>query len=114
MKHNSLRVTRMVQELMNFSFTIGATNINLNVVEDEKEYRITFKCNFLDCPEAKINKIQKLLKCGKNDEMEEYYWALAGESDTDSELSIVGMMSDKIEVNITPNEAVEILIWRYK
>jgi hypothetical protein len=45
--------------------------------------------------------------------MEEFYWELTGESDHDSELSIVGMMIDKVEF-IHENESLKIILYRYK
>lgn len=114
MKHNKLRITRIVEELMNYFFSLGATNISVNINEDEKKYTIFFKSNCNDCRKEKFDELSRLLKCGKNEEMEEYYWALTGECDSDSELSLVGMMIDESEVNLLPGKGVEITLYRYK
>lgn len=114
MKHNKLRITRIVEELMNYFFSLGATNLYVNINEEEKRYKIFFKCNCGSCAEEKIDEVSKLLKCGKNEEMEEYYWALTGECDSDSELSLIGMMIDESEVNYLPGDGVEITLYRYK
>lgn len=114
MKHNKLRITRIVEELMNYFFSLGTTNISVNVNEDEKKYRILFRCNCENCTEEKIDDISRLLKCGKNEEMEEYYWTLTGECDSDSELSLVGMMIDDSEINFIPGEGIEITLYRNK
>jgi hypothetical protein len=114
MKHDKLRISKMVDELMNYFFSLGATDINVNVNEDEKKYKIFFKCNCGSCTKEKIDEVSKLLKCGKHEEMEEYYWALTGESDTNSELSLVGMMTDKSEVKFVPGDRIEITLYRNK
>lgn len=114
MKNNKLRISRIVDELMNYFFSLGATNISVNINEDEKGHRIFFKCNCGNCAKEKIEEVSKLLKCGKNEEMEEYYWALTGECDSDSELSLVGMMTDEQEINFIPGDGVEIILYRIK
>ena len=45
--------------------------------------------------------------------MEEYYWELAGESDVDTELTLVGMMTDNAEINIS-EDMIEVVLYRYK
>lgn len=114
MKHDKIKISKIVEELMNYFFLLGTTNISININEDEKEYKIFFKCNCGNCTKEKIDEVSKLLKCGKHEEIEEYYWGLTGESDRDSELSIVGMMTDKSEVNFIPGDGVEITLYRNK
>lgn len=114
MKHNKQRITRIVEELMNYFFYLGATNISVNVNEDEKKYTIFFKCNCGSCAKDKIEEISRLLKCGKNEEMEEYYWALTGECDSDSELSLIGMMVDESKIDFVPGDGVQIILSRFK
>lgn len=114
MKHNKLRIARIVEELMNYFFSLGATNISVNLNEDEEKYKIYFKSNCEGICQGKFDELSRLLKCGKNEEMEEYYWALTGESDMDSELSLVGMMIDESEVKLLDDKEVEITLYRYK
>lgn len=114
MKHNKLRITRIVEELMNYFFSMGVTEISVNINEDEKRYSIFFRCNWGNCSKETIDEVTRLLKCGKNEEMEEYYWALTGECELDSELSLIGMMIDESDINYTQGEGVEITLYRNK
>ena len=53
------------------------------------------------------------MKCEKSEEMEEFFWELAGESDVDTEITIVGMMCDEKKLSIT-DDRIEIKLKRYK
>ncbi|WIF95716.1 hypothetical protein [Caminicella sporogenes] len=44
--------------------------------------------------------------------MEEYFWELTGDYDIDTELTLVGMMTDKAEINFNNNEIKVNLIRR--
>ena len=45
--------------------------------------------------------------------MEEYYWNLTGESDVDCELSLIGVMTDYVKVNLK-NNILKIELYRNK
>ena len=55
--------------------------------------------------------IQTLSTCSKQIELEEYYWELVGDSDIDSELTLVGAMVDEIDINVE-DETIEIILVR--
>lgn len=115
MKHTRFKISKMVDELITFFFSIGATNINVNVQETDELFEIYLKSNFSsNTPKEKINELCKLLKSGKREEMEGYYWYLAGDSDVDTELSLVGMMVDSCSINYNEDNDIEITLRRYK
>lgn len=113
MKHYKKRVSKIVDELITYFFAMGATDINMDLQETDDYYKIHFKSNYTENNEEKIEKMVKYLKCEKQEEMEEYYWELAGDSDVDTELSLVGMMTDKAEINIG-EDIIEVILYRYK
>jgi len=49
----------------------------------------------------------------RRQDIEEYYWALNGDNDSSSELSLVGMMTDSVDVNYT-NGVLKISLTRLK
>lgn len=114
MKHERLKVSKMVGELMNYLFYMGATDINIDFKETNTRFEIICKSNFEeeDAPK-KIEKLTKLLKSNKREEMEEYYWALVGDCDVANELSLVGMMVDESEIQYE-NKDIKITLYRYK
>lgn len=113
MKHLNMRITKIVNELITYFFSIGATNININLEEKDKYFKIFLKCNYSGKDKTKINTILKQLQCEKQTEVEEYYWELAGSSDMDNELTLVGMMIDDAKINIMEN-TIEITLYKYK
>jgi hypothetical protein len=113
MKHERLKISKMVGELMNYLFYMGATNINIDFKETESCFEIICRSNFQGDASKKIEKLTKLLKSNKREEMEEYYWALVGDCDVANELSLVGMMVDESEVQCE-GEDIKITLYRYK
>lgn len=113
MKHNKKRISKIVDELVTYFFTMGATDMNINLKEKKDYYKIFLKSNYTTKDKAKIEKLIKYLKCDKQEEMEEYYWELTGDCDVDTELTLVGMMTDKAEINIE-EDTIEVVLYRYK
>lgn len=114
MKHERLKISKMVSELMNYLFYMGASNINIDFKDTEEYYKIIAKSNYEEGSQKKIDKLVKLLNSAKREELEEYYWTLTGDCDVANELSLVGMMCDKAEVNLNSYDEIEINLYRYK
>lgn len=113
MKHLKKRIVKIVDEMMTYFFSIGATDININVFENEEMFKITFNSNYLIQCKSCIEELVKSLNCAKNQEMEEYYWELVGDCDVDTELPLVGMMINEAELDIE-DDFVEVILYRYK
>ncbi|QVK17443.1 hypothetical protein KHQ81_11370 [Mycoplasmatota bacterium] len=113
MKHRKKRISKITEELINYFFKIGATQIHIDVIEENNQFKVIFQSNIKDIKQDDIDILVKCLNCQKLEEMEEYYWELTGECDTDTELSIVGMMIDDFEVNIKDDQ-MELIIYRNK
>jgi hypothetical protein len=113
MKHEGLKISKMVAELMNYLFYMGATDININLSQTEEYYELVCMSNFEGDSSKKIEKLTKLLKVNKREEMEEYYWALTGDCDVSNELSLVGMMVDESKIQCE-GEHIKITLYRYK
>ena len=114
MKHNKQKVSKIVDELMTFCFSVGATDISINIKENAEGFKIFLKSNFAKSCRAKATELCKLLKCSKREEMEEYYWYLAGDSDVETELSLVGMMIDDCKIDFIKDDNIEITLFRKK
>ena len=113
MKHKKQRISKITDEVITYLFSLGASNININIEETHECFKILFKCNYSKGQPERIEKLSKALKSGKQEEIEEYYWGLAGDSDVDDELYLVGMMIDKARVEIL-EDSLEIELYRYK
>jgi len=113
MKHTKKRISKIVDELVTYFYSMGATDISINLNEKKDYFKISLKSNYTTKDKNKIEKLIKYLKCDKQEEMEEYYWELTGESDVDNELMLVGMMTDEAEINID-EDTIEVVLYRYK
>lgn len=114
MKHNKLKLTKIIEELLNYFFSKDFTNIEVNISQHDDYYRICFRDRNINLSQNEIVKLEKMLRISKQEAMEEYYWCLAGECDVDTELSLIGMMTDKSEVKYSKEEGLEIVLYRYK
>ncbi len=103
MRHVRRRISKMVDELINYMLSIEASDININISEIDNFYVISLKSNFSEEKSNKIEKLVKALNSPKTEEIEEYYWELAGESETGTELYLLAMMVDKSEIHIVGN-----------
>lgn len=99
MKHIRQRNARIAEELILFVYKHGAKDINLNIKDKENETIISIKAIDIDIDKETLETISNLLKVPRCTEMEEYYWNLTGESEMDTELSLVGVMSDRVKIN---------------
>ncbi len=113
MKHTKKRISRIVDEMITYLFSMGATDITVNIKEEETQYKICLKGNYLEKYKNKLLKLNKCLSYPKQEEMEEYYWELTGDCDVDTELTLVGIMTDKVEIEIT-DDYVEVILYRSK
>lgn len=113
MKHTKKRLAKMVDELITYFFSMGSTSMNVNIEDKAERFVIKLKSNYIDNNEEKINKLIHHLKCDKQEEMEEYYWELAGDSDVDTELTLIGMMTDDVEIDIN-EDTIELVLYRNK
>jgi len=113
MKHQRKRVCKIVDELMTYLYAKGANDITINVKEDEYQFRMSFKSNFTEFSQGDIDRLVQRLNLQRQVAMEEYFWELTGDNDVDTELELVGMMTDKAEVTLGKN-TIEIILYRYK
>lgn len=113
MKHDKLKISRMSEELINYLFSIGAGEISINIKEDDTKYIISAECKKVILSEEESKRIKRIFKIEKSEEMEEYYWCLAGESDVDTELSLLSMMADKSSIAYD-DEVLSIVLYRNK
>lgn len=103
MKHIRQRNARIAEELILFAYRYGAEDINLSIKNKTTETIIYIKATNVNINNDTLNTINDLLNVERCSQMEEYYWNLTGESDIDCELSLIGVMCDKANINYTSN-----------
>lgn len=103
MKHIRQRNTRIAEELILLSYRYGAKDISLNINNENNQTIITINATNVNINIETLNSIKELLNVDRCSEMEEYYWNLTGESDTDCELALIGVMTDKCNIDYIDN-----------
>lgn len=107
MIHERRKVSKIVEELTIFFFSVGATKMTSGIEYDGTAAKITFTSNFEPENREKVSNLEKYFNEPKNAGMEDIYWELAGTGDPGEpgELLLLGMMVDRAEVNIGKDTA---------
>jgi len=113
MKHEVKKISKILDELITFSFNHGTNKMHIEIEDHNEYFKIELQSNNIDCNDKRVNLLDDLLNCPRQPEIEEYYWELTGECDRDTELSLVGIMVDKAEVEFK-GSALRITLYRYK
>ncbi|MGO1368975.1 MAG: hypothetical protein ACTHVE_10915 [Senegalia sp. (in: firmicutes)] len=113
MKHDIKKVSKIIDEMSTFCLTHGANTMNMIVENKKNFFKLTFDIDCMDNNDKKVKLLKRLLSVPRQFEMEEFYWELTGESDHDTELSMVGMMVDEVEF-IQKDESLRIILYRNK
>jgi hypothetical protein len=112
MKHINQRNIKIIDELMSFCYKHGATKIDINISTIDKVVTIMLFTTIKDLDNSIVENMKRLLSAPRCHEMEEYYWGLTGDDDTDSELTLVGMMTDEAYINYANSSELEIVLKR--
>ncbi|WP_035571942.1 hypothetical protein [Halonatronum saccharophilum] len=109
---DSQKTIKLVNELMGFYFKTGAKEMDVNVKDGEREVIISIQAQIGDVGPDQLEKLDDL-NTPREAQVEEYYWELAGENNQYQELTLVGMMIDKAEIDYK-DEKLEITVFRKK
>lgn len=99
MRDERLIVSRIVTELMGFFFSMGASDIRVNVLKKEGEYEVSMDSDYSGSPAGKIREMTRLLRMPRAPEMEDYSWSLSGDVSTGQEIYLVGILTDSVSVD---------------
>jgi len=114
MRHEKKRVIKIIDEIITFLYSIGATDINLKIKDEKDKVILEFDSDYKrECREKLDFFVHILRNSEKHQELEEYYWELVGESDVDTEISIIRMMVDDIKIDID-DDFVNLIFTRKK
>ena len=111
MTHGEKKITKIIEELTLFFFSVGADRIRSGINKDGNEIKITMQAKYDSEYKGNLHSLEEYLNEPKNEAMEDYYWELAGSGDPgeSNQLLLVGMMIDKAEVTIENNQVSLVL-----
>lgn len=111
--HEMKKISRIIDELLTHFLLRYQGRAEIVVEETDTEHMVVFAMADIDIEAEDYVKLVNDMNVGRNPELENYYWPLAGESDSDSELTLVAMMSDSIDVTYEDNR-LELRLMRKK
>lgn len=102
MTYEEKKISKIVQEMTMYFFSIGADKIQSGIDKGDKKVVITFKANYDMDYEDSFSQLEEYLNCPKNDGIEDVYWEIAGSgaSDETSQMLLIGMMIDEAVIQL--------------
>lgn len=110
MRHEIKKIAKMVDELTTFFMEHHPKSLNIKINDLPDREVIAVEAEALDHIEECINDLKQFLSYPREREMEEYYWELAGETDSSEELGLVGTMIDEATIGYDEEKVVIELI----
>ena len=103
MRYQSKKLANMIDELSTYCLERHSKHIKLELEERSDRILINVEASELEISEPELEKLKKLLNSHREVELEEYYWALAGEGHHGDELGLVASMVDCAEIYVENN-----------
>lgn len=113
MRHENKKIGKIVDEMITFFCAYGAKKIETTIDNQADRIDFIFRVDHLNENEKIVKMFSDLINFPREEDFDEVYWNLAGESDHDTELTLVGYMVDKVLVS-HEDESFEIILVRYK
>ncbi|ALM74641.1 hypothetical protein [Thermococcus barophilus] len=107
------KIAKIVDELVTFCLRHGAKKLSIHIEDEGDAFRIHLHVDRINRDDPLVKELTKLLSLPKHDEISEYYWTLVGEVEEDTELSVIGMMTDRAEIKFE-NNSVSLTLYRKK
>ncbi len=101
MDYEKPKLLKIANEIAFFCLNIGAEKLHIDLSIKEKTNEVSLRCQLDNITEEELEKLQQTLEVPRREDVEDYFWELAGESESARELSLVGMLIDKVEISYT-------------
>ena len=99
------RIAKITNELISFFFTLDATNISVQINEQDSQFELLLSCNYNVEKSDKLKDLSYYLQTNRQVEMEECYWELAGEGCKDFELFKMEINQNLLNLKLYKNKA---------
>lgn len=100
MKHEVKKISRIVDELTTFLLSKDTNHVDFSIKKDDQKTIIEIVDYDTHFTEEFIEQLRNTLNIQRQKEVEEYYWRLAGQTDCDDEMTLVGTMVDEAKIDI--------------
>ncbi|PID81238.1 MAG: hypothetical protein CR995_00220 [Clostridiales bacterium] len=112
MRHENKKIGKIVDELVTFFCAYGANDISVKINRMSDRIDFAFVVDHLDENEKIVKMFEDLINFPREEDFDEVYWNLAGESDHDTELTLIAYMIDKVLFS-HKGDAFEVILTRY-
>ncbi len=96
---NNRKAIKLASELLGYCFGVGIHHMQMDIDSREDQLTVTVSGTTTKDIQNQIEDLRVQLNTPKETQVEEYYWELMGETVHADELTLVGMIIDKAEVN---------------
>ncbi len=100
MKFKLEKKIKIVNDLITFFHIHGNSNIHIDMSSDNTYSYITISGKVKSISEEEIQSFSTILNAPRCLEIEQYYWNLGGQSESDCELSLISSMVDSAEISL--------------
>lgn len=111
--HRFEKTLRIVNELMLCCYQLGCAEFHLDMDLQPTYALYGIRATLDEIDERELTRISECLNTPRQPEIETNYWGLGGQSDSHSELQLVGMMVDEAVVR-HENGELSIQVKRYR
>lgn len=107
MRHETKKICRIVDELTTLFLKEDTNEVDFKIKKDTDKAVISIVDYGTHFSEEDVRYFREMLGVQRQCEIEEYYWQLAGETDDEEELTLVGAMIDEVKIE----REMAICIW---
>lgn len=113
MKYEFEKNLHIIGDLLTYGRAMGAEEYEIGISETNKEMTVfRVKARPICMTQRELEKLSLNLNAPRQHEIEQNFWGLSGDSQSYSELALVGMMTDEAEVSFK-NDELSIILKRY-
>lgn len=113
MRHETKKISKIVDELTTLLLKDDTDEVDFKIKKEEDKTIVNIVDYNTKYSDEDVIDLLECFNVQRQHEIEEQYWQLVGESDNDSELTIIGAMIDESNVYIKDNN-LHIELIRYK
>ncbi len=112
MRHENKKIGKIVDELVTFFCAHGAQKIDVSINRNSERIDLHFIVDKLNENDKIVKMFEEIISFPREEDFDEVYWNLAGESDHDTELTLVAYMIDDVKF-AHKGDVFEVTLTRY-
>lgn len=113
MRHETKKICKIVDEMTTYFLKEDTDEVDFKIKKSKEKTVVKIIDYNTHYTENDVQDLKECLNVQRQHEVEEYYWQLVGESDTEAELTIVGVMIDEATVELVDGN-LHVTLVRYK